>query len=88
MFHRLPLKYRVLVLVSAVALPMVLLVGSAIQHGQRRTSKEVDTDLFGSLDRTVAAIDRRLYIEHDLILALSRAGSAGPAAGVVRHATR
>ena len=73
MFHRLPLKYRVLFWVSlAVALPMVLLVGSAIQHGQRVYAQEVDTELFGSLDRTVAAIDRRLYIEHDLIQALSR----------------
>ena len=89
MLHRLPLKYRVLFWVSlAVALPMVLLVGSAIQHGQRVYEQEVDTDLFGSLDRTVAAIDRRLYIEHDLILALSRVPAVQallPALYAMRH---
>lgn len=72
MLLRLPLKYRVFFWVSlAVALPMVVLVGSAVDRGQRIYAAEVDADMFASLDRTVAALDRRLFIEHDLIRALS-----------------
>ena len=73
MLHRLNLKYRVFLWVSlAVALPMLLLIFSAVRYGQGVYATEVDSDMFVALDRTVAAVDRRLFIEHDLIRALSQ----------------
>ncbi|MCB1724896.1 MAG: HAMP domain-containing histidine kinase [Gammaproteobacteria bacterium] len=73
MLHRLALKYRVFLWVSlAVALPMALLIASAVKYGEGIYAKEVDVDMYVALDRTVAAIDRRLFIEHDLIRALSQ----------------
>ena len=89
MLPRLPLKFRVFLWVSlAVALPVGLLVGSAAQYGQRLYIDEVRQDLYGALDRTVAAVDRRLFIEHDLILALSEVPAVAamlPALYALRH---
>ncbi|MFM1892619.1 MAG: hypothetical protein RLZ44_1696, partial [Pseudomonadota bacterium] len=89
MLQRLSLKYRVLLWVSlAVAAPMGLLVGSAVRYSQQLYANEVRTDVFGALDRTVAAVDRRQFVEHDLIRALSQVPAVTamlPALHALRH---
>lgn len=72
MTHLLKLKHRVFLwVVIAVALPMGLLVVGALEYGSRSYSREVDSEMFRALDRTVGAMGRRLFIEHDLIRGLS-----------------
>lgn len=73
MSRQLSLKYRVFFwIVFAVAIPMLILVGTAVKHGKNVYADEVDQEIFEALDRSVAAVDRRLFTEHDLIRALGR----------------
>ncbi|MDJ0882317.1 MAG: HAMP domain-containing sensor histidine kinase [Gammaproteobacteria bacterium] len=73
MFRKASLKQLVfLCIFLAVLAPMVILVGGSIQYGQNIYQQEVDDEMFAGLDRTIAAIGRRLFIEQDLIRALSQ----------------
>ncbi len=73
MLARLSLRTRILLWVSlAIALPMALLLSAAFHYGQLIYATEARQDVFGALERTTAALERRLLVEHDLVNALAQ----------------
>ena len=73
MFRSLSLKTFVFFwMLIAVAVPLVTLLVAATQYSRHLYEDEVRRDITSALNRTVAAFDRRIFIERDLIGGLSK----------------
>ncbi len=73
MLKKFSLKHLVfLCIFAAISVPMVILIAAGVQYGKDVYQREVDDDMLAGLDRTVASVSRRLFIEEDLVRALSQ----------------
>ncbi|MEN8175001.1 MAG: HAMP domain-containing sensor histidine kinase [Pseudomonadota bacterium] len=73
MLRRFSLKTYVFLWVALVmSVPLVVLLVGATDYGRRLYAEEVRRDVMAGLRRTVAGIERRLLVEHDLVRGLSQ----------------